>query len=55
MTAGNDAQSIAAELELLKTDALGRVKVPVKKREAILDAFEQSGLSGTAFASRIDV
>ncbi|WP_309380215.1 IS66 family insertion sequence element accessory protein TnpA [Cerasicoccus frondis] len=40
---------------MLKTDALGRVKVPPKKRETILDAFEQSGMSGSAFASHIGV
>ncbi len=55
MTECNAPQLIAAELELLKTDALGRVKVPPKKRETILDAFEQSGMSGSAFASHIGV
>lgn len=54
-TPGNAPQIIAAELELLKTDALGRVKVPPNKRETILDAFEQSGMSGSAFASHIGV
>lgn len=55
-TAGSgDHSAIATELELLKTDALGRVKVPPVKRELILDAFERSGLSGQAFAEHIGV
>jgi hypothetical protein len=29
-----------------KTDALGRVRKPKDRREAILDAFERSGMSG---------
>ena len=35
---------------VLKTDVLGRVKVSREHREALLDAFETSGLSGVAFA-----
>jgi len=35
---------------LLKTDVLGRVKMPREKREALLDEFERSGMSGQAFA-----
>ncbi|NJL72237.1 MAG: hypothetical protein HC888_11970 [Candidatus Competibacteraceae bacterium] len=42
----------SAELELLKADVRGRVRVPGAKREAILDVFEQSGLSGPAFAKQ---
>lgn len=34
---------------LLKTDCLGRVRTPPDKREAYLDTFEQSGLSGVTF------
>ena len=34
----------------LKTDALGRVHTPPEQREALLDAFHQSGMSGAAFA-----
>lgn len=34
----------------MKTDELGRVQTPAKDREAWLDAFERSGMSGTAFA-----
>lgn len=36
---------------ILKTDALGRVRMPKDRREAIVDAFEQSGMSGQAFAA----
>jgi len=37
---------------ILKTDVLGRVRMPKDRREAILDAFERSGMSGQAFAAR---
>ena len=40
---------------ILKTDALGRVRMPADRREAILDAFEQSGMSGLAFAKHVGV
>jgi hypothetical protein len=36
--------------EVLKSDALGRVKIDRSSREALLDEFEQSGASGPAFA-----
>ncbi len=36
---------------VLKTDVLGRVKTGAGQREAILDEFERSGLSGTKFAA----
>ncbi len=35
---------------ILKADARGRVQTPRDQREALLDAFEQSGLTGAAFA-----
>ena len=38
---------------VLKTDVLGRVKTGARQREAILDEFERSGLSGTKFAARL--
>lgn len=44
-----------AETILLKTDVKGRVRMPAERREAILDAFEQSGMSGQAFARHIGV
>jgi hypothetical protein len=40
---------------ILKTDVLGRVHMPKERREAILDAFERSGMSGQAFAAQIGV
>lgn len=51
---GNERSGLSS-LELLKTDLLGRVRVPPSKREAILDAFEQSGMSGQAFAEYVGV
>ena len=41
--------------EILKTDKLGRVQVPAERREAILDEFERSGMTGTAFAERYGI
>jgi hypothetical protein len=35
---------------ILKTDTKGRVLTPARDREALLDAFEESGMSGAAFA-----
>jgi hypothetical protein len=43
-------EEITAPSELLKIDVLGRVKVKAEHREAMLDAFEASGMSGQAFA-----
>ena len=40
-----------AEPVILKTDGLGRVRTPASQREALLDAFERSGLSGMKFAA----
>ena len=36
---------------VLKADACGRVRMPVEKKEKLLDEFERSGLSGTKFAA----
>jgi transposase-like protein len=47
--------TMTEELEILKTDVLGRVRMPADKREAILDEFERSGMSGAKFAERIGV
>src|SRR5213592_4347996 len=41
--------------EILKTDVLGRVHTPKKRREVLLDEFEKSGASGLAFAKLIGV
>jgi transposase-like protein len=35
----------------LKTDVLGRVRITAKHREALLDAYEQSSMSGAKFAA----
>ena len=43
------------ETLILKTDVLGRVRMPADRREAILDAFEQSGMSGQAFAKQVGI
>jgi hypothetical protein len=41
--------------EVLKTDCLGRVKVSADYREAVLDEFEASALSGKAFAQKYGI
>ena len=41
--------------EVLKTDCLGRVKVSTDYREAVLDKFEASALSGQAFARKYGI
>ena len=47
----DEAESPAAEpCQLLKTDVLGRTRMCRAQREAILDTFEASGMSGQAFA-----
>ena len=45
MTSTNTEETL-----ILKTDVLGRMRMPADRREVILDAFEQSGMSGQAFA-----
>jgi hypothetical protein len=42
--------SKSSDNRILKVDTLKRVRVPKARREAILDEFERSGLSGAAFA-----
>jgi len=42
----NDEVAQENEGDLLKVDALGRVRVPKEKREELLDIFERSGMSG---------
>lgn len=41
--------------EVLRTDARGRVWTPPERREALLDEFERSGLTGQKFATMIGV
>src|SRR5687767_14945418 len=43
------------EERVLKTDVLGRVQTPPERREALLDEFEKSGMSGAKFAAFIGV
>jgi hypothetical protein len=43
------------EERVLKTDVLGRVKTPPERREALLDEFEKSAMSGKKFAEFIGV
>lgn len=46
MTSTNDQN----DHTILKTDERGRVRTPVERREALLDEFERSALSGMKFA-----
>lgn len=47
----DETVSAAAETcQMLKTDILGRVRIARSQREAMLDAFEASGMTGQAFA-----
>lgn len=41
--------------DLLKSDVLGRVRTPGGRREALLDEFERSGLTGQKFAGLVGV
>ena len=41
--------------DLLKSDVLGRVRTPGGRREALLDEFERSGLTGQKFAGFVGV
>ena len=47
--------SLTLEDQVLKTDTLGRVKTPVERREALLNEFEGSGMSGVKFAEYIGI
>ena len=44
-----------AEPPRLKTDVLGRVLTSAERREALLDEFEKSGVSGKQFAALVGV
>lgn len=41
--------------EVLKSDTLGRVQTPKARREALLEEFERSGVSGKKFAAMVGV
>jgi hypothetical protein len=45
-----DSDSGKAGTKILKRDAVGRVRTSVRQREALMDAYERSGLSGPKFA-----
>lgn len=47
--------STSPEMIPLRSDLAGRVRTPRAEREAFLDAFEQSGLSGAAFARQRNI
>jgi hypothetical protein len=42
--------STIVKAEILKQDSRGRVRVPMQRRESLLDEFERSGASGAKFA-----
>jgi hypothetical protein len=44
------ADMIQADVNVLKTDVVGRIRTPPERRDSLLDEFERSGLSGTKFA-----
>ena len=44
-----------ASVEILKQDERGRVRTSVERREALLDEFEGSSLSGAKFAALVGV
>ena len=46
-----DIDSSQRDDGILKRDVLGRVRSDVRRREALLDEFERSGLSGPKFAA----
>lgn len=53
MTATTELTTI--EPPLIKTDSLGRIHVSREHRERLLEAFEQSGMSGVKFAEHCGV
>ena len=42
--------TLIAEVGVLKTDTKNRVRIPAERREALLDEFERSSMSGAQFA-----
>ena len=47
--------STRRELEVLKQDTRGRVRVSQQRREALLDEFEKSGASGMKFSRLVGI
>ncbi len=50
MTKETSASGEVIAGDILKTDVLGRITVGRAQRDAILDVFEASGMTGSAFA-----
>jgi hypothetical protein len=48
-------ESGGTEEQILKVDTLGRVRRTAEQREAILDEFERSGMSGTGFTAHYGI
>jgi hypothetical protein len=44
-----------ASVSLLKEDLAGRIRIPAEKRPQILEVFDRSGMSGSAFAALVGV
>jgi len=44
-----------SSVQILKTDALARVRTPRERQQEVLDEFERSGLSGSKFAALVGV
>ena len=47
--------STIGKAEILKQDGRGRVRMPARRREALLDEFEKSGASGAKLARRAGI
>ena len=41
--------------EILKTDVMGRVRTPPARRQALLEEFARSGVSGKKFAALVGI
>ena len=48
-------ESGGTEEQILKVDTLGRVRRTAEQREAILDEFDRSGMSGTGFTAHYGI
>jgi transposase-like protein len=46
---------MTAKAEVLKQDARGRLRMPMERREALLDEFEKSGVSAAKFARLVGI
>lgn len=48
-------QSGERELAILKQDRMGRVRVPVERRQELLEAYDRSAMSAAEFAAHVGV